>query len=174
MQEATLCLLLQEGNPGVLLLGKKKRGFGKGKIVGFGGKIEHGETSAMAAVRELEEETGLRVREDELHQLARLTFLFPARPEWNHLVAVYVTTIWHGDLTESHEITPAWFRLDAIPFEEMWDDAYYWMPYVLNGKRIQATFTFNDDNESVDRYVIEPWTGKTDTVRKSGPSTSGV
>lgn len=34
-----------------LLLGLKKRGFGKGKINGFGGKVEKGETILDAAIR---------------------------------------------------------------------------------------------------------------------------
>eukprot|EP00056_Hartaetosiga_gracilis_P017259 m.6783 g.6783 ORF g.6783 m.6783 type:complete len:151 (-) comp5533_c0_seq1:454-906(-) len=38
-----------------ILLGMKKRGFGKGKFNGFGGKLEKGETVEEAAVRELQE-----------------------------------------------------------------------------------------------------------------------
>eukprot|EP00051_Salpingoeca_urceolata_P006046 m.80347 g.80347 ORF g.80347 m.80347 type:complete len:91 (+) comp14659_c1_seq3:1046-1318(+) len=40
---------------GRVLLGLKKRGFGQGKLNGFGGKVEAGETVAEAAARELEE-----------------------------------------------------------------------------------------------------------------------
>lgn len=36
-----------------LLLGYKKRGIGQGLFNGFGGKVEPGETSAQAALREL-------------------------------------------------------------------------------------------------------------------------
>lgn len=36
-----------------LLLGEKKRGFGKGYWNGFGGKVEAGETIEQAAVREV-------------------------------------------------------------------------------------------------------------------------
>ena len=36
---------------GKLLLGYKKRGFGTGKINGFGGKVEQGETIMAAAIR---------------------------------------------------------------------------------------------------------------------------
>jgi len=37
----TLCILERDGK---LLLGRKKRGFGTGRINGFGGKLEVGET----------------------------------------------------------------------------------------------------------------------------------
>ena len=44
----TLVLVVQ---PGRVLLGMKKRGFGAGKWNGFGGKVEHGETIEQAARR---------------------------------------------------------------------------------------------------------------------------
>jgi len=40
-------------NESCVLLGLKKRGFGKGKWNGFGGKVEEGETIAQAAMRYL-------------------------------------------------------------------------------------------------------------------------
>ena len=49
-----LCFLLRDGAMGrEVLLGRKKRGFGRGKIVGLGGHLEAGETPAEAAAREL-------------------------------------------------------------------------------------------------------------------------
>jgi len=39
-------------------MGYKKVGFGKGKLVGFGGKVQDGETVRETAVRELREELG--------------------------------------------------------------------------------------------------------------------
>ena len=43
-----------------VLLGMKKRGFGEGRWNGFGGKLHEGETCEEAALRELEEESGLK------------------------------------------------------------------------------------------------------------------
>ena len=49
-----LCFLLREGPDGrEVLLGRKKRGFGHGKVVGLGGHVELGESAAEAARREL-------------------------------------------------------------------------------------------------------------------------
>ncbi len=157
MRDGTLCLPIRGSPPTHVLLGFKKQGFGMGKWGGLGGKIDKGETILEAAARELKEESGLIVPEHALELRARLTFVFPARPAWNQLVYVFVVTSWTGKPTESAEIKPAWFAVRDIPYREMWQDGIYWLPAVLAGKRLQACFTFKDDNESVDEVFIEDW-----------------
>ena len=63
LQSTCLCLLIRNGADGVreVLLGHKKTGFGRGKIVALGGHVEPGETAAEAASREVKEESGLCV-----------------------------------------------------------------------------------------------------------------
>ena len=138
-----------------MLLGAKLRGFGQGKVVGFGGKIEDGETVEQAAVRELHEETGLRVAPGQLEEVAQLTFLFPARPDWDHLVHVFLARGWSGEPVGSAEISAQWYDLDAIPYNQMWDDDRYWLPRVLAGERLRATFIYADDCETVREYWVE-------------------
>ena len=53
----TLLMVVRDGS---VLLGEKKRGFGEGFYNGFGGKVEGGETVEEAALRELEEEAGIK------------------------------------------------------------------------------------------------------------------
>lgn len=48
-------------NDNQVLLGLKKRGFGKGKWNGFGGKVEQNETIFDGAIRETKEECNLKV-----------------------------------------------------------------------------------------------------------------
>jgi 8-oxo-dGTP diphosphatase len=80
MRDATLCFPIVGNPPRKILLGFKKVGFGAGKYGGFGGKVEAGETVAMAAARELEEETSLKTCLNDLQPMGHLTFLFPAKP----------------------------------------------------------------------------------------------
>jgi 8-oxo-dGTP diphosphatase len=80
MIDRTLCLLTRGNPPDEVLLGYKRIGFGAGKYMGIGGKVESNETVVSAAVRELEEETGIKAMEQDLHYVGHLTFRFPSTP----------------------------------------------------------------------------------------------
>jgi 8-oxo-dGTP diphosphatase len=153
-----LCLIIRhvEGSDGTreVLLGFKKSGFGAGRWVGLGGHIEDGEKPVDAAVREVAEESSLRVAPDSLSHMASLTFVFPARPSWDQTAEVFVTTEYCGEPMESTEVVPRWFAIGELPFEGMWDDARYWLPVVLDGERVTVTITFADDCATV--WRIEP------------------
>ncbi|MCI0709684.1 MAG: 8-oxo-dGTP diphosphatase [Chloroflexi bacterium] len=148
-QRRTLIIPLTDTH---ILLGYKKRGFGEGKITAFGGKLEASETLFDGARRELEEETGLLALD--IQPAGEITFTFPARPEWNLTVFVFVAYQWQGHLRESDEVAPKWYSHDKIPYDEMWDDARYWLPEVLAGRTIKARFTFANDNEIVVDYSV--------------------
>ena len=53
---ANLCFVIRDGQ---ILLIRKKRGLGAGKINGPGGRLEAGETAEQAAIRETQEEIGV-------------------------------------------------------------------------------------------------------------------
>ena len=132
-----------------VLLGVKGRGLGVGKIVGPGGHVEPGESDRQACARELGEETGLRIDPEELRTAGTLTFHFLARPDLDMVVAIFLGEKFSGDLTETEELAPSWFRADALPFERMWEDARHWVPRALAGEVLNAVFTIAEDNESV-------------------------
>jgi len=160
MLEATLCFLIEGDPPEKILLGHKKVGFGRGKYGGVGGKIVDGETVVHAALRELEEETGVCAQEASLVRMAHLTFLFPYKLEWSQVVHVFVTREWVGEAVESREIRPAWFPVSEIPFGQMWADCRHWLPPVLAGQPTRARFTFRADNETIDEMEVGAWDGQ--------------
>ncbi len=159
MRDGTLCLLVEGNPPERVLLGLKKHGFGAGKWGGFGGKIEPGETPDMAAARELEEEAGVQIAVRDLHLVGLLTFIFPHQREWNQVVYAFVATRWLGEPAVSDEMDPAWFEIDQIPYDRMWQDGEHWLLRVLAGDRVRARFTFCADNEAVDDAHVENWDG---------------
>ena len=151
-----LCLLARTGADGTqeVLLGYKKTGFGTGKIVALGGHVEERETAAQAAAREVKEESGIAVAADSLAEAAHITFLFPTRPAWDMTVAVFIARVWSGEPAETDEIRPQWFPVAALPLDRMWDDGKYWVPRVLAGERLRATFSYAPDCETVAESAI--------------------
>jgi len=127
-----------------ILLGMKKRGFGEGKYNGLGGKVISGETVEETTLRELREESGLCSKVEDLQRVAELYFFFPYKPGWNQTVQVYTISAFSGEPPETEEMAFQWFKRDQIPYHQMWDDDKYWLPLVLEGKRIYATFVFKE------------------------------
>lgn len=151
-RQRTLCLLFRSGK---VLLAEKKRGFGRGKLTGVGGKLETGETLERAAIRETQEEIG--VRPVSLRQVAVLDHHFPHNPDWSQRITVFLVEEWEGEpreLGKQGEVRPQWFNIDDLPFASMWDDYRYWLPRVLRGEFLRATFEFGPDNQTVSKSEV--------------------
>jgi 8-oxo-dGTP diphosphatase len=147
-----LCLIRRQTATGPeVLLGLKKSGFGAGKWVGLGGHVEEGEKPEQAAVREVQEESGLIVPADSLQHMASIEFRFPVRPGWDQTAEVFVTSVYQGEPEESDEVAPRWFGEQELPLDKMWDDAKYWLPLVLAGQHVDVLITFADDCATVAR-----------------------
>ncbi|MDX1680424.1 MAG: 8-oxo-dGTP diphosphatase, partial [Akkermansiaceae bacterium] len=112
-----------------VLLIEKKRGLGAGKVNGPGGKIDPGETPLEAVIRETQEE--LCVTPHEPRKLGELWFVMSHVP--NIRCHVYRAEGFEGTPTETDEAVPLWTKLDAIPYERMWEDDRHWMPHLLEG-----------------------------------------
>lgn len=146
-KQTTLCLVY---NHPEILLGMKKRGFGEGRWNGFGGKVKEDETIEEATVREMREECGLEI--SEMEKVGVLEF---DADHFKEIIIVHVFRVdkFSGDLVESEEMKPQWFRIDDIPFTDMWTDDPYWMPLLLQGKKFKGKFLFRED-ESVENYDL--------------------
>lgn len=131
-----------------VLLIHKKTGLGAGKINGPGGKLEAGETAIEAARREVEEE--LHIIPGDLEEMGVLHFDFVDGLRLH--CTVFAGTEFSGTPTETREARPEWFPISGIPFERMWADDQYWLPGMLEGKKFQAWFRF-DEEEMLTREV---------------------
>ena len=156
----TLCFLLRAaGSRTEVLLGLKRTGFGIGKIVGIGGHVEAGESDAEAVVREVREEAGVVVRQEDLADAGVVEFLFPTRPDWNMYCRLFTTRRWEGEPAESPEITPEWFDTGGLPLQLMWQDAEHWLPAALAGEVLDVVVVLNEDNETVASVNGLSWGG---------------
>lgn len=154
MQPATLCYLLRPDDESVLLI-RKKRGLGEGKLVGPGGKVEDGETPRECVVREVEEEVGVTPRDPE--KVGEFEFVFGDDPEM--FVHVFRAEAFAGTPTESPEADPAWFDYDEVPYDEMWDDDRYWFPHLLDGETFAGEFVFDEEGEELRDWAVETGVG---------------
>ena len=135
---ATLLFIVKGGR---ILLIRKKRGLGAGKVNGPGGKIDPGETPEECAVRETMEELG--VRGTGVSEVGRLYFQFV--DGLRLFCHVYRAEDCEGEPYETDEAAPLWTNVDAIPFEEMWADDVHWMHHLLERRLFLGWFDFDGD-----------------------------
>ncbi|KIL62272.1 hypothetical protein M378DRAFT_165974 [Amanita muscaria Koide BX008] len=149
-----------------ILLGYKKRGFGKDLYNGFGGKVEASETPLQAAKRELEEEAGIQAP---LKHAGELLFILEGDPVAFH-IDVFRADSYSGVITETEEMRPKWFRVEdspvgegnecpPIPFSEMWEDDVYWFPLLFQGRHFAGRADFIHNGE---KFVLRRWWFGTD------------
>jgi 8-oxo-dGTP diphosphatase len=135
---ATLLFVVREGR---VLLIRKKRGLGAGKINGPGGRIEPGEAPMAAAIREVEEEVCVTPRGVE----ARGELSFQFVDGYALHVHVFVASDCDGEPRETDEACPYWTPVDRIPYAEMWADDLLWLPLVLDARSVSGRFVFDGD-----------------------------
>jgi len=147
-------LVVREGR---ILLIRKKRGLGAGKLNGPGGRLEPGERIVDCAVREVEEELCVTPRGLAWMGEHRFQFLDGLSIHLDVFRAEDVV----GQPTETDEARPHWFPLDAIPYAEMWADNRLWIPWLLERRRFSGRFVF--DGDALLDFELEP-------CARSGPA----
>jgi 8-oxo-dGTP diphosphatase len=138
-QRASLLFVVKGGR---ILLIRKKRGLGAGKIKGPGGRIEPGESAQACAIRELGEELGIvpgcPSRRGDLS--FQFTQGFSIHAE------VFTAPSFTGEPRETAEAIPLWFPVGELPYAQMWEDDAIWFPLLLAGKCFSGRFVFDDDS----------------------------
>lgn len=135
---ATLLFVVRGGQ---VLLIRKKRGLGAGKINGPGGKLDPGETPEECAIRETEEE--LCVRATGVSEVGRLSFQFvDGMGLYCH---VFRADDCQGEAQETDEAIPHWTSVEAIPYHEMWADDREWFHLLLEHRKFEGYFDFDGD-----------------------------
>jgi DNA repair protein RadC len=151
-ERANLCFVVRDGK---ILLIRKKRGLGAGKINGPGGRIENGETALQSAVRETQEEIGVTpVRPSHAGEL-----FFQFADGFKIHVEVFCARSCRGKPRETDEAIPMWVALDSIPYREMWADDEHWLPWLIEGRKFRGYFAFEGDRMLSHR--LEEWSKST-------------
>ena len=148
MSQASLCFIMQGDR---VLLIRKKRGVGAGKINGPGGKVEPGESMLESAVRETREEIGVTPRELELR--GELFFDFVGSRVVH--CGVFLARDFDGEPIETDEAIPIWHSTAKMPFDEMWEDDRVWFPLLQAGKYFRGGATVDPGDKVRDIYAQE-------------------
>jgi 8-oxo-dGTP diphosphatase len=135
---ATLLFILDGDR---VLLIRKQRGLGAGKINGPGGRLDPGETPLQAAVREVEEE--LCITPTGVRQCGELLFQFVDGYSLHGYV--FTATGYEGEPRETDEAIPLWMPAAELPYDEMWADDRLWFPMLLAGTPFHGRFLFDGD-----------------------------
>jgi 8-oxo-dGTP diphosphatase len=138
VDRATLCFVVRGAE---VLLIRKKRGLGAGKINGPGGRLDPGEAPLSGAVREVEEELGTTPLDLQLRGELSFQFL----DGYSIHVYVFISSAHRGEPRETPEAIPLFCPIDALPFDEMWEDDRYWLPLLFAGKRFAGRYVFDGD-----------------------------
>ncbi|HKR82060.1 MAG TPA: 8-oxo-dGTP diphosphatase [Candidatus Saccharimonadales bacterium] len=149
MKKATLLFLRRDNQ---VLLAMKKRGFGEGFWNAPGGKAEPGETAAQTAIRECQEEIGVTARNVQL--VGHMYFRMLEASDHGNDGYIFTATEWEGEPHESDEMRPAWFDIDKLPYDQMWENDRLWIPYVLGGQLFEGAIT--TDGQRYISHNIKP------------------
>jgi 8-oxo-dGTP diphosphatase len=156
-ERATLLFVIRDGQ---ILLIRKKRGLGAGKINGPGGRLEPGETPLEAAIRETREELCVEAVNPVLRGELHFQFL----DGYSLHCSVFTAPDCLGEATETPEAVPLWTPIDAIPYHEMWQDDERWLPGVLAGGQFRGFFVF--DGDRMEWHRVE-WEGEMPDIKKN-------
>ena len=138
---AVTCFLIQDGR--VLLQERPREKLWGGMLNGPEGKIEAGETSHQAVVREVVEETALQL--DEFEARGYIELLLPAPKPMVLKVDIFTAHSFSG-VPDAREGPLSWHDRQNLPFDRMWPDQRYWLPAVLDGYSVAAKIQFATDS----------------------------
>ena len=153
MKIATLGVVL--GN-NTLLLGEKKKGeVGTGVLCGPGGKLDPGETLEECLVRETREELEIELDPASLDLATIIDFYSGGAVDFR--VYIYRARVLSGEIHETADMIPAWYPIDAVPFDRTYEADRHWLPKVLAGEKFNANVYYLDRAKTLDRVEFLPF-----------------
>ncbi len=154
MKLATLCYVRDKKNHTTLMLHrvKKENDVHKDKWNGLGGKFELGESPEECVIREIYEESGLKITNPKMKGF--ITFpLFDGVDDW--YVFLFVADEFTGTLIDSAEGCLEWVPTDKLLELPLWEGDKIFIPWLEDDKFFSAKFVYEAKtlvSHSVDFY----------------------
>ena len=143
MINTTLCYLEKDGCRLMLLRNKKENDLNEGKWIGVGGKFEEGEDAESCLIREVFEETGLRLTGYNFHGIIK--FYSDRWPAEN--MYLFTAYSWDGELRRScDEGELKWIPVKDIPSLNLWEGDRIFLEALARGeKKISLSLYYEGD-----------------------------
>lgn len=140
MKLATLCYVKKDAQTLMIHRIKRAGDMHAGKWNGLGGKFEPGETPEECAIREVYEESGLRVHNPRLRGF--LTFpAFANEEDW--YAFVFTITDFEGELIDSAEGQLAWIPDEKLGELALWEGDHLFLPWLEREDFFSAKFVYH-------------------------------
>lgn len=141
MKFATLCYVRSQGCTLMIHRIKKQNDMHAGKWNGLGGKLEPGETPEECALREIWEESGIKVKN--LHWKGFLTFpQFANQEDW--YAFVFIADADQEMIIDSNEGELRWIPNDKILELDLWEGDRIFLPWLDQPRFFSAKFNYQD------------------------------
>jgi len=141
MKLATLCYLKRNNKTLMLHRVKRKNDIHQDKWNGLGGKFHPGQSPEECVIREIEEESGYKIKEPLLKGV--LTFPeFSAGEDW--YVFVFTATDFSGTQIESNEGNLAWIDDDRLLQLPLWEGDKFFPKWISEDVFFSGKFYYRD------------------------------
>ncbi|RLE42398.1 DNA mismatch repair protein MutT [Candidatus Woesearchaeota archaeon] len=141
MKLATLCYVKHNGKTLMIHRIKKADDIHKGKWNGLGGKIKPGESPEECVIREVMEESGLKLEKPELKGL--LLFKNFKGDDW--YVFVFIAEKFSGKLSECEEGELAWIKDEQLPRLNLWESDRVFFKWLNREGFFSAKFVYEGE-----------------------------
>jgi len=145
---ATLCYIKRNGKTLMVQRGKKPFDIHQGKWNGLGGKFETGESPEECLRREIQEETGLAIKNPKLHGLV----MFPNFKGNDWYVFIFTVVEFQGDLIDSPEGKLEWIDDARLPTLPLWPSDLIFLPWLEQEQFFSAKFIY--EGEEFQSYEV--------------------
>ncbi|MGB5893374.1 MAG: 8-oxo-dGTP diphosphatase [Ignavibacteriaceae bacterium] len=145
MKLATLCYVIDKNRNSTLMIHriKKENDYHRGKWNGLGGKFEQGESPEECAVREIEEESGLKVKRIKMKGF--ITFpMFDGKEDW--YVFLFTAEEFEGEVIDPNEGKLDWIPNNKLTEINLWEGDKYFIPWLFKEKFFSAKFIYENGN----------------------------
>ena len=154
MRNTTLCYLERDGSLLMLFRNKKAVDENHGKWIGVGGKFEEGETPEECAVREVYEETGLKVGSLRLRGI--ITFVMQLLT--TEYMFLYTCDDFSGELSDPDgcpEGILRWMEKEKLDELPMWEGDRIFLRLLMEEHPFFSLKLCYDQNGSLSQAVLD-------------------